>query len=84
MINHPQLWFQQDGTTAHTSRETIVLLLNIFGERIISRGSFNWSSHSPELTVPDFFFGGYLKEIVYMNKLETILQLKFHIQEEIQ
>ena len=84
MINHQQLWFQQDGTTAHTPRETIVLLLNIFGERIISRGNFNWPSRSPELTVPDFFLGGYLKEIVCMNKLETILQLKFNIQEEIQ
>ncbi|KZC15025.1 hypothetical protein WN55_08618 [Dufourea novaeangliae] len=35
--NHPQLWFQQGGATAHTARETMALLRDIFGERIISR-----------------------------------------------
>ena len=35
--NHPQVRFQQDGTTAHTERDTMSLLRDIFGERIISR-----------------------------------------------
>ena len=28
--NHPQIWFQQDGTTAHTARVTMALLRDIF------------------------------------------------------
>lgn len=82
--NNPQLWFQQDGATAHTARQTMALLQDIFGERIISRRSdFNWPPRSPDLTAPDFFLWGYLKERVYVNKPETILQLKNNIREEI-
>ncbi|GFW57621.1 uncharacterized protein TNCV_2925401 [Trichonephila clavipes] len=32
-----ELWFQQDGTTCHTSRATIDLLKDTFGDRLISR-----------------------------------------------
>ncbi|GFU67496.1 putative DD41D transposase [Trichonephila clavipes] len=32
-----ELWFQQDGATCHTSRATIDLLKNTFGDRLISR-----------------------------------------------
>ncbi|XP_055387375.1 uncharacterized protein LOC129615958 [Condylostylus longicornis] len=51
--NHPQLWFQQDGATAHTARETMAILWDIFGDRIISRRSvFSWPPRSPDLTAP--------------------------------
>lgn len=83
--NHPQLWFQQDGATAHTARDTMALLRDLFGERIISRRSdFNWPPRSPDLTAPDCFLWGYLKERVYVNKPATIPQLKQNIRNEIQ
>ncbi|GFY73853.1 hypothetical protein TNIN_348381 [Trichonephila inaurata madagascariensis] len=31
----PNLWFQQDGVTAHTARQTMDLLREIFGECLI-------------------------------------------------
>ena len=51
--NHPNLWFRQDGATAHTARPIMELLWNIFGERIISKNSD--FACSPDLTAPDFF-----------------------------
>jgi len=82
--NHPNLWFQQDGATAHTAGASMALLRDIFGERIISRTSdFNWPPRSPDLTAPDSFLWGYLKERVYVNKPRTILQLKTNIRNEI-
>lgn len=82
--NYPQLWFQQDGATAHTARETMAILQDIFGDLIISRRSaFSWPSRSPDLSSPDSFLWGYLKERVYVNKPQTIAQLKNNIRDEI-
>ena len=30
MENYPQVWFQQDGATAHTARQTMALLRDLF------------------------------------------------------
>ncbi|KOC69125.1 hypothetical protein WH47_07576, partial [Habropoda laboriosa] len=38
---------------------------------------------SPDLTAPDFFLGGYLKERVYVNKPRTVEELKENIRAEI-
>ena len=79
-----QMWFQQDGATAHTARESIQMLQNIFQDRIISRGcEINWPPRSPDLTSPDFFLWGYLKERVYRNKPRTINDLKRNIEDQI-
>jgi len=37
--NKPRMWFQQDGATCHTAKQTMRLLSQIFGNRILSRGS---------------------------------------------
>ena len=77
-------WWQQDGAIAHTARATMQMLTVMFQDRIISRNSaFPWPPRSPDLTAPDFFLWGYLKEKVYVNKPRTIQQLKANIQEEI-
>ncbi|KAK3863612.1 hypothetical protein Pcinc_030638 [Petrolisthes cinctipes] len=82
--NRPDTLFKQDGATAHTAKETMQLLRQCFGERIISRyGNVNWPSRSPDLTSPDFFLWGYLKERVYVNKQETLEQLKENIDRKI-
>ena len=55
-----------------------------FGERIISRyDNGDWSSRSPDLTRLDFLLWVYLKERVYINKQETLEQLKENIIKEI-
>lgn len=82
--NNPKVWFQQDGATTHTARATMELLRNLFGERIISKNSdFAWPPRSPDLTAPDYFLWGYLKGLVYVNKPQTIQQLKQNIYAEI-
>lgn len=78
------MWFQQDGATAHTAKLSMELLREIFGKRIISRNStFNWPSRSPDLSAPDYFLWGYLKDKVYINKPKSIQQLKKNICDEI-
>ena len=60
--NKIKMWFQQDGATCYTAKQTMKLLSQIFGNRIISRGSaFGWPPQSPDLTALDFFLWGYLK-----------------------
>ena len=67
-LNMHDFWLEQDGATAHTSRETMTIL----------RAAFPWSFNftlwslfmpplSPDLTSPDSLFWGYLKGKVYLN-----------------
>ena len=58
--NRVRMWFQQDGATAHTARESMQLLRERFNGRIICRFDVNWPSRPPDLTSPDFFLWGYL------------------------
>lgn len=75
------LYFQQDGATSHTSHETVALLSEKFPERLISRnGDINWPPRSCDLTPPDFFLWGYVKEKVYANGPQTIQALKENIR----
>ena len=70
--NHPPLWWQQDGATAHTSNDVQQLLVAKFPNRTIGKGtgyrgssySHSWPARSPDLTVPDFFYWGWLKQNV--------------------
>ena len=53
-------WFQQDGATSHTARETMALLKKTFPNRLISRfGNVSWPPRPPDLTPADFFLWGY-------------------------
>ena len=62
------VYFQQDGTTWHTSGETIGLLHEKFPGRVISRnGDYNWPPRSCDLTPLDFFIWGYVKDKVYAD-----------------
>lgn len=78
------IWFQQDGATAHTSRASMAVLREHFPERLISiRGDLEWPARSPDLTPCDFFLWGFLKSRVYVNRPSTLQDLKTNIQEEI-
>lgn len=71
-------WFQQDGAPAHTAGKTMKVLAEFFEDRVISKGK--WPARSPDLSPPDFFLWGYLKDNVYRNKPETIDKLKEEIE----
>lgn len=83
-IDISEMWFQQDGATCHTSRATMELLEEKFGEWIISRHGFvNWPPRSCDLTPLDFFLWGYVKSLVYTNKPATLDALEANIRDAI-
>ena len=56
------MWLQQDGTTCHTSRDTVNLLKEKFEEFIISRnGDINYPRRSCDLTPLDYLLCVYVK-----------------------
>jgi hypothetical protein len=59
-------WFQQDDATAHTANNSMKLLNEIFGERVISRKL--WPPRTPDLTPPDFYLLGAAKSAVYRDR----------------
>jgi hypothetical protein len=67
-------WLQQDGATSHTANSTMEMLKQFFDDRIISKNL--WPPRSPDLTPPDYFLWGYLKQIVYSSRPQTIEELK--------
>ncbi|GFV90105.1 putative transposable element [Trichonephila clavipes] len=76
-----ELGFQQDGATCHTSRATIDLLKDTFGDRLISRfGPVNWPPRSCDLTPLDYFLWGYVKSLVYADKPQTLDHLEDNIR----
>lgn len=78
------VWFQQDGATAHTARISMELLKNTFPERLISlRGDVPWPARSPDLAPCDFFLWGHLKSLVYNDKPRTLQHLKDNIRQAI-
>ena len=55
-VEASQLWFQQDGATAHTARISMKRVQEMFPRRVISRfGDVHWLARSPDLSVCDFF-----------------------------
>jgi hypothetical protein len=67
-------WFQQDGATAHTANNSVKLLNEIFGERVICRNI--WPPRLPDLTPPDFYLWGAGKSAVYRDRPRTLSELK--------
>ena len=81
-VEQSQGYFQQDGATCHTSNESLDLIASVFDDRIISRNL--WPPRSPDLTTPDFFLWGHLKDRVYATRPQTLDDLKHNITQEIQ
>ena len=42
-----------------------------------------WASHSPDLSPPDFFLWGYLKDRVYQEKPRSLIALKKKVRDDI-
>ncbi|GFX95419.1 uncharacterized protein TNCV_3684711 [Trichonephila clavipes] len=76
-----ELWFQQDDAICHTTRATIDLLKDTFGDRLISRfGPGNWPPRSCDITPLDYFLWGYVKSLVYADKPQTLDHLEDNIR----
>ena len=68
-LEHHNVWFQQDGATAHTAGSSMKILKEMIPGRLISlRGDIAWSACSPDLAPCDYFLWGYLKDKVYICK----------------
>jgi len=80
--NNGNLWFQQDGATAHMAViSSIAALRCLFPERAISRfGDVTWPLRSPDLTTSDFFLWGYLKSKVYSTRPTDLNGLKGNLR----
>ncbi|GFY26946.1 transposable element Tc3 transposase [Trichonephila clavipes] len=75
------LWFQQDGVTCHTTRDTTDLLKDTFGDRLILRfGPVNGPPRSCDLTSLDYFLWSYVKSLVYADKPQTLDHLEDNIR----
>jgi hypothetical protein len=75
-------WFQQDGATSHTARQSMAAGKRLFGDRIISRNSnIVWPPRSPDLSVCDCFLWGHLKSVVYQTRPTNLAQLKTRIED---
>lgn len=75
-------WFMQDGAPPHTARETLQLLQELFGHRVISKGSeTEWAPHSPDLNPLDFWFWGACKDNVYRNKRSSLEELRLSVEQ---
>ena len=78
-----EVWFQQDGASSNTSRETIALMPTEFGDGIISRNSeVELASQIVRFEPVGVFSLGLLESKV--NASQTIQDLKHNIQAEIE
>ena len=82
-LNNFRIWFQQEGATAHTSREAMAELRRLFPGKLLShRGDVPWPACSPDLSTCDFFVGIPQRK-VYVDKSRDIPQLKNAIETEL-
>jgi len=73
-ISRHNLWFQQDGATAHTARASMeASCRTLFPNRVVSRlGDIHWPPRSPDRSTRDFFLWGYLKSRVHEGNPRTL------------
>jgi hypothetical protein len=88
LARHPvteETFFQQDGATSHTARDSIAAVGNLFPNYVISRyGDVTWPTTSPDLSACDFVLWGYLKSQVFKAPApHTVQELKHRIQQEV-
>jgi hypothetical protein len=69
LARHPvteKTFFQQDGATSHTARDSMATVRNLLPKHVIYRyGDNTWAARSPDLSACDFFLWGHLKSQVF-------------------
>lgn len=79
------MWLQMDGAPPHFHRGVRQFLNNNFHNRWIGRGSpIEWPPRSPDLTAPDYFLWGYVKDFVFKLPPTTPANMKEQIREAFQ
>ncbi|KAJ4442648.1 hypothetical protein ANN_04237 [Periplaneta americana] len=70
--------FQQDGAPPHFANMVRTFLDEQFPARWIGRGSpyITWPARSPDLTPPDFFLWGFVKDQVYRTPVRDLADLQ--------
>lgn len=73
--------FQQDGAPAHNARIVVRHLDRTFpGRHLSTKGPLLWPPRSPDLTPPDFFLWGFLKEHVYGERINSVEEMQQKIE----
>ena len=63
-------------------RNSTTVVREMFGTVISRFADIAWPARSPELTAPDFFLWGFLKDRVFWRRIMTIQELKQAIVDE--
>lgn len=72
LATRQRMWFQQDGAPPHHALIVRAFLNNNYNNRWIGRsGPVAWPPCSPDLTSPDFYLWGYLKDVVFAQRTTT-------------
>ncbi|EZA47972.1 hypothetical protein X777_14655 [Ooceraea biroi] len=75
------MWMQQNGCPAHYSLVARNIMDRRFPGRWIGRGSYvAWPARSPDLTPMDYFFWGWIKNIIYQQCSTTREDMKERIR----
>ena len=83
LLHQNNLWWVQDGATAHRTRPVRRRLQEVFDQRVIAMGhTVEWPARSPDLTPCDFFLWGYLKQRVYNSPIADLNDLRQRIVNE--
>ena len=84
-LNGDDIWFQQDGATAHTARDTLLLMRNFFLGCIISRLGLSTDRLDPQIwQLLTSFCGDTSKQRTFQPRPHPIQDLKKRIQAEVQ
>jgi len=81
-LNQFRIWFQQDGTTAHTSREAMAELRRLFPGKLIShRGDVPWLPPALQTChLENSFCGGTSKEKCMSTSHEIVLSCRMQLR----
>ena len=80
---HSTTFFQQDGAPPQWGLKVREFLNTQFPDRCIGRnGPIHWPPRSPDLTPPDYFLWGHVKEFIYKRR-PTNHELKEKVAEAI-
>jgi hypothetical protein len=83
MNQERSLWFQQDGATCHTARESMACLRQLFPDGWFPDMETFLGHPGLQIWQLQIFLWGYLKERVYQTKPRTLQKLKDSIRREI-
>lgn len=83
VLQYNQIIFHQDGAPPHSIQAVTNYLNNRYDLWIGRYGPIQWPANSPDLTPLDNFLWGYLKDKVYYNRTNNLVDLRHKIEQEI-